>query len=761
MTDATVQIGDGWPPALPDDTYTLTIKQAATPGSGAENDYTASYTLSVAGPRFSIGPDDLHSRFPPPGSTSTYSALLPQAVLTRATLPWERALSGSLTPGALPTPFIALLVLSGSTAPAVVPGKVNDLLNPPIGTLGPAITLEKYESGNDGCAYVDMSWADFTAAVPSTSDLELLAHLRQGDPGTKALGEAPADGWYAVVIGNRFPAASQTSTAYLVSLEGLNAYFPPAAQPQGAQAVRMAVLTSWSFTDDGGTELAFTTSLQNVAKNSGALTVPPLGGDAAANAVLAQGYVPMPHATRQAQTVTSFYRGPLTPLALPEGAPQTYSCSDAALRFDPATGLLDVSYAAAWQLGRLLALNDLEVAQAIYRWRRSHVEVATRLAGRIMLARRFPSLRLARDPAALLRGHAVRRAFARVLAEDLGDALPGSPSLPVVRDPEPAPRRDTLQPADEHFALLRAFRADPGNWRGLISLDDEPIPDVVTSWLGRVHQLYGLPFNLVVPDARALPPESIRFFFLDPSWMAALTDGALSVGRATTLDADHDAAVAEVVHAAAATARHAVRARALGRDPVAPRGGALSGFLLRSAAIASWRGVEIAVYGDAARTDQLPFVRLDRLSDNVLLCIVDGTAAAVRFTQPIEGLQFGVETTTSWNVGLRGLDFNGKPAGQLLNATGSLTVRPSLTVDVTGSATALAADLVNAQAWPGGRALSSGDFAVQLLENSQIVDMKVTGPARPAAQAPASAGTLLEDGRAALQAFVARELSDD
>jgi hypothetical protein len=728
MTDdqqATFEIGDGWPPALADDTYTLTVKQSATPGAGAENDYSATYTLTVAGPRFSIGPNDLHSRFPPPGSTSTYSALLPQAVLTRATLPWERALTGTLTPGTLPTPFIALLVLSGSTAPAVQPGAVKDLLDPPTGTAGPQITLSPNESASDACAYVDMSWADWTTAVPGTGDLELLAHLRQGDPASKALNEAPPDGWYSVVIANRFPAPHVTSTAYLVSLEGLTSYFPPAQQPQNVTAIRMAVLTSWSFTDDGGTELAFTTSLQNVAANSGALTLPPLGDDANANAVLAQGFVPMAHSTRSAETIASFYRGPLTPLSLPADGAQTYSCSDAALRFDPATGMLDVSYAAAWQLGRLLALNDLEVAQAIYQWRRSHVERATRLVGRMLLARRFPSLRLGSDPAELLRGHAVRRAFARVLAEDLAAALPSdATTLPVVRDPAPAPRRDTLQPAAEHAALLRAFRDDPGNWVRLLELDDEPIPDVVTTWLGRAQQLYGLPFNLLVPDARALPPESIRFFFLDPTWIGALTDGALSVGRTTTLDAEHDAAVAATVHAAAARARNAVRPRALGREASLPSGDVLSGFLLRSAAIANWRGVEIAVYKDAARTDPATLVRLDRVSDNVLLCIVEGTVAAVRFTQPIEGLQFGVESTTGWTVGLRGLNVGGFDAGKPLGQTGNLTVSSQLVLDAVNSASALTTALETAKAWTSG-SLTSGDFAVQLLENSQIVDMTV------------------------------------
>ena len=33
-----------------------------------------------------------------------------------------------------------------------------------------------------------------------------------------------------------------------------------------------------------------------------------------------------------------------------------------------------------------------------------------------------------------------------------------------------------------------------------------------------------------------LPPESIRFFYLDPGWMKCLLEGACSVGRTSTVD---------------------------------------------------------------------------------------------------------------------------------------------------------------------------------------------------------------------------------
>src|ERR1700685_4299755 len=57
---------------------------------------------------------------------------------------------------------------------------------------------------------------------------------------------------------------------------------------------------------------------------------------------------------------------------------------------------------------------------------------------------------------------------------------------------------------------------------------------IVQNWSTAVQLLQGVPFNYLVPDAAMLPPESLRFFTVDPNWVTALIDGALSVGKATS-----------------------------------------------------------------------------------------------------------------------------------------------------------------------------------------------------------------------------------
>ena len=43
---------------------------------------------------------------------------------------------------------------------------------------------------------------------------------------------------------------------------------------------------------------------------------------------------------------------------------------DQALAFDPTTGMFDASYAAAWTLGRMIALQDTAFSTALYNWKR-------------------------------------------------------------------------------------------------------------------------------------------------------------------------------------------------------------------------------------------------------------------------------------------------------------------------------------------------------------------------------------------------------
>ncbi|MEL7148646.1 MAG: hypothetical protein AAFO69_19895, partial [Bacteroidota bacterium] len=100
-------------------------------------------------------------------------------------------------------------------------------------------------------------------------------------------------------------------------------------------------------------------------------------GAAGANTEIVNGYlenaaIALPHQLNSGGKTLSWYHGPLKPgsaaaSALPEVG---ILSSDALLRYDETLQMLDVSYAAAWELGRMLTLNNKAVSMALYAWKR-------------------------------------------------------------------------------------------------------------------------------------------------------------------------------------------------------------------------------------------------------------------------------------------------------------------------------------------------------------------------------------------------------
>jgi hypothetical protein len=89
---------------------------------------------------------------------------------------------------------------------------------------------------------------------------------------------------------------------------------------------------------------------------------------------LKRGGAPLPHAMRQGNQTVSWYHGPFTPgrNTTSKDVPLPIRCAAALLRYNQDSGMLDVSYAAAWELGRLLTLQKTQVAIDLFNWKRAH-----------------------------------------------------------------------------------------------------------------------------------------------------------------------------------------------------------------------------------------------------------------------------------------------------------------------------------------------------------------------------------------------------
>lgn len=169
------------------------------------------------------------------------------------------------------------------------------------------------------------------------------------------------------------------------------------------------------------------------------------------------------------------------------------------------------------------------------------------------------------------------------------------------------------------------------------------LPDEAGQWLAELCQLRNVPFNLLVPDARMLPAESVRFFVIDQNWLDSLVDGALSVAAAALPEAELVALHRPRLQAEA-RARAGAGPRA-GDQPEAPAAAppVWTGLLLRSALVAGAPALAVTGYaGEERSAPVLPPVRLDRVAPSVLIAIFAGFVRRVEISLPAEGLHFGV-----------------------------------------------------------------------------------------------------------------------
>jgi hypothetical protein len=175
-------------------------------------------------------------------------------------------------------------------------------------------------------------------------------------------------------------------------------------------------------------------------------------------------------------------------------------------------------------------------------------------------------------------------------------------------------------------------------------------PETVTSFLGRLTLLHGVPFAYLVAHERLLPPESLKFFSIDPQWINALLGGAVSVGRPQTVGFLLNKAMAGNFGVLKEARTRRFRDRGL-EPPKHINYDApsyeFSGFLLRSRILEGWPGLEVRAFrvgGDRnVPTDELAMLRLDRVAADTLFAVVDGQIGILELTQPPEGLHFEVE----------------------------------------------------------------------------------------------------------------------
>jgi hypothetical protein len=753
-----VQMFDGYFPALPANSYQIVVKHSVQ-GQPSVPAYSVTQDFIVQAPEFFIDTTIVQNCQPPDGNTDVYGQRLPFVVLSDPALPWERSLvpDGGPPDPAHPTPWMALVIfaegeislLPGTNNP-VWTNTVGDLLASDANTLKPQLPASRVSADvlAAQCQTIKITGATFNAVMPSKADLPYLAHCQ----GVSTLDEGEV--LQSVLLCNRFPTANRSVSpaapmryyAHLVSLEGFADYLGSNAQPipskpgsQELMDVQLASLYHWSFVSLPLAGMSFEQLVTGLIQseqdsNGGALALPvPVGLPAVVQQRLQQGYAPLTFAAGSGEQSFAWYRGPLTPTVaqpiMAVGNPPVplaqASCADELMIYLAEQGLFDLSLAAAWNIGRNLALADASFAQNVNKYRVAASQTVGRLAQRMSL----PHLAgQAHDPRALLAHDAARRSFTGLMGDGLGAQWHAAVAAAGANSAQPQPA--TARPARSNRRALvhpSTVLALPGVAEA-VSENLSEIQKSVAGWLAALALLEPVPFSHLVPDPRMLPVESIRFFYLDPNWIDALTAGASSIAIQGSADAALHEALLPSLTAAVASQRtasfHRTRPDAL-PGAGTPDGAGMSGMLIRSQLISGWPQLVVtATLGGAP----INIVRNETLAPNVRLCLFDGIPDTVTLAEPYQGLLFGIEDN---GIVARCVTAASATGMQLPNVPPvPPTLRPGSgnVLDVQATATALAAAV-------GVLPFASGAL-VQW--NGQNVATTFVSPTQLSAQVPAS-----------------------
>ena len=208
-------------PPLTAGKYTVTGEVTGLPGTVE----ALQGALDVTAPRFALPPDQVLSTFPPASARGAFTSRLPQVVIRRRTLPWERSeftaegqpLS-DLTPEerrtTTPRPWLALVLIAEGEGSLLSDVPVADCTTSGT-TLADATDIDVPKA-----TCLDIPESAVTAVFPALEDLPSLVHVREVDLNDTELALGDDDGWMAVVLCNRLPQADTSYTACLINVEG-------------------------------------------------------------------------------------------------------------------------------------------------------------------------------------------------------------------------------------------------------------------------------------------------------------------------------------------------------------------------------------------------------------------------------------------------------------------------------------------------------------------------------------------------------------
>lgn len=331
--------------------YKVTVTQKITHGKETiAKGAPTKLSFELGKPHHRLEPHEVVSVYPPAGSNGDYQNTMPHIILSNSTLPWQVKSKGK-------APWIALLVLDNSELAHA-------------GSIDSELVREEAPQGTKG-GMLNLSVSFFhqlfgLSGSPEQNEnrfyktIANLTHVRQTiDKG--------ASQERACLLANRLPQPGSSSVVYAVSIANLPEYCFQSDDLK--RRIILPSLFNFRFQTTIETDATFdhlkainAAYLHTCFSKNVPDTIARLQGEA---------YLPLSHHLRNGAESHSLYRGPLVPKATSISIPHVRN-SDGLLRKNKDTGWWDTSYAAAWNIGRSMAMSSTVARKALISWQREN-----------------------------------------------------------------------------------------------------------------------------------------------------------------------------------------------------------------------------------------------------------------------------------------------------------------------------------------------------------------------------------------------------
>lgn len=608
-TAAALRLVDYRLPVLKAGLYDITVAQGVQKAGQVQETFPQkTQSFYVGGCRFAWNKGTVVNTYPPRGSAGSFANALPHVVLADSTLPWERQYGTGAE-----TPWLALFLLRrdeiepGENGDGTCSMSIDEFCGRAAGAARPVLEKEPGVDGASLCSVLTLPASLYRAILPSERELCLLCHGRNTALSDRAedFGSSADEDGFSVVMANRMPGVGEY-TGYLVSLEGTETL-----RTVTEGNVQLLCMDSFTFrsTEEAAEDFYHfaVTLLQN---NRGNTNLGSGMGDGSED-----GYCQVAYRAGNGAEEQRRFRGILKPV----NAEDTRE---------------ELPLKTAFSMGRMLALGQSDFIAGMLRYREQRSMIVSRMM-RLRGAgdRQWPErtgLDENKDVLQAVRGVddsimnllrpvpkdklMARNAAIRKEAAENGGARQKPEAVYGVRrytaEKQYELRRSRRQ-ADEVCLCLEKGRSLSASSAG----EPDQAPD---RWLEDLLLLKGLPFSCLLPSERLLPPESVRFFQVDKAWLSALAAGAAGIGENCRKQAGITQDLLRMWEQ---------------RIEQEER----YGILLRTHMLRLWQNM--AVYACDEGGKEVTPLRMERLSEDILLILCDVPLTSLKIREPSEGIR--------------------------------------------------------------------------------------------------------------------------